>query len=300
MAYSWRLLNSLGCLPDVFRDTFFATGRAQAANNADLRFGTGLILGFAVGCLWLRFRSKRVSLAQTALRLYPRRRAICAALRPTAQSFLSSATSSASQLMGDVYTPIADNRLVDSRAGEPKAPGNAGRTTGNKLFCSCLGRDQLFTFRGPDRQLHLFAAAAGRNRRENAISVFRIGFHAVVEQYRVAAFQRYAQWRGRFDTEELKIHARALGREIDQNVLVRMRHVAHADGRAVGLRNRHFAQCGKAGAVEKLVRHARPQFDVRSRFVRLLAWVGFVRKRRKSPRPHFQARRDRIVGDADA
>jgi hypothetical protein len=39
------LLNSLGCLPAVFRDTFFATGRAQAANNA------GLILGFAVGGL---------------------------------------------------------------------------------------------------------------------------------------------------------------------------------------------------------------------------------------------------------
>jgi hypothetical protein len=35
----------------VFRDTFFATGRAQAANNAGLRFGTGLILGFAVGDL---------------------------------------------------------------------------------------------------------------------------------------------------------------------------------------------------------------------------------------------------------
>src|ERR1700730_6293732 len=44
MAYSWRLLNSLGCLPTAFRDTFFATGRAQAANNAGLRFGTGLIV----------------------------------------------------------------------------------------------------------------------------------------------------------------------------------------------------------------------------------------------------------------
>jgi hypothetical protein len=33
------------------RDTFFATGRAQAADNAGLRFGTGLILGFAVGGL---------------------------------------------------------------------------------------------------------------------------------------------------------------------------------------------------------------------------------------------------------
>src|SRR5258705_13880711 len=37
------------CVPTVFRDTFFATGRAQAANNAGPRFGTGLILGFAVG-----------------------------------------------------------------------------------------------------------------------------------------------------------------------------------------------------------------------------------------------------------
>jgi hypothetical protein len=35
----------------MFRDTFFVTGRAQAANNAGLRFGTGLIFGFAVGGL---------------------------------------------------------------------------------------------------------------------------------------------------------------------------------------------------------------------------------------------------------
>jgi hypothetical protein len=45
------LLNSLGCFPTVFHDTFFATERAQAANNAGLRVGTGLILGFAVGGL---------------------------------------------------------------------------------------------------------------------------------------------------------------------------------------------------------------------------------------------------------
>ena len=51
--------------------------------------------------------------------------------------------------------------------------------------------------------------------------------------------------------------------------------------------------------MEKLVRHARPQFDVRPRFVRVLARVGFIRKRRKSPRPHLQAPRNRIVGDAD-
>jgi hypothetical protein len=89
--------DSFGCCTTVFRDTIFSTGREQAANSAGLRFGTGLILGFAVGGLWPRFRSKRVSLAQTALRLYPRRRAIFAALRPAAQSPLSSARSSASQ-----------------------------------------------------------------------------------------------------------------------------------------------------------------------------------------------------------
>jgi len=44
-------VNSLGLGIAVFRDTFFATGLAQAANNAGLRFGTGLILGFAVGGL---------------------------------------------------------------------------------------------------------------------------------------------------------------------------------------------------------------------------------------------------------
>jgi hypothetical protein len=33
------------------RDTFFATGRAQVAKTAGLRFGIGLILGFAVGGL---------------------------------------------------------------------------------------------------------------------------------------------------------------------------------------------------------------------------------------------------------
>jgi hypothetical protein len=44
-------VNALGCRITVFRDTIFATGREQAANNASLRFGTGLILGFAVGGL---------------------------------------------------------------------------------------------------------------------------------------------------------------------------------------------------------------------------------------------------------
>jgi hypothetical protein len=45
------LLNFLGCLPTALRDTFFASGWAQAANNAGLRFETGIILGFAVGGL---------------------------------------------------------------------------------------------------------------------------------------------------------------------------------------------------------------------------------------------------------
>jgi hypothetical protein len=51
IVFSCDLLNSLSCLPTVLRDIFFATGRAQAADNAGLRFGTGLILGFAVGGL---------------------------------------------------------------------------------------------------------------------------------------------------------------------------------------------------------------------------------------------------------
>src|SRR5260370_32116709 len=54
----------------------------------------------------------RSNLAQTALRLYPRRCAICAALCPAVQSFFSVARSSASQLMADTYTPLADYRLV--------------------------------------------------------------------------------------------------------------------------------------------------------------------------------------------
>jgi len=46
------LVNSLGLFTAVFReDTTFATGRAQAANYTGRRFGSGLILGFAVGGL---------------------------------------------------------------------------------------------------------------------------------------------------------------------------------------------------------------------------------------------------------
>ena len=93
------LAQFLGLPPHCLARHFFSTGRAQAANNAGSRLGTGLILGFDVGGLRPRFRSRRVSLPQTALRLHPRRRAICAALCPIDQSSLSSATSFASQLM---------------------------------------------------------------------------------------------------------------------------------------------------------------------------------------------------------
>src|ERR1700722_12769542 len=104
MAYSWRLVNSFGCRTLVFRDdTTFATGRAQAATNA--RFGTGLILGFAVGGLCPRFRPMRSNLAHTALRLCPSRSAICPALWPLVQSAVSNTTSEAFHSMGDVlYT----------------------------------------------------------------------------------------------------------------------------------------------------------------------------------------------------
>jgi hypothetical protein len=67
-------------------------------------------------------------------------------------------------------------------AGERSSTLAPGRVAaGNNLFRFCLGRDQLPTFRGPLRQLPLFAATAGRNRRGNAIAVFRVGLHRVVE-----------------------------------------------------------------------------------------------------------------------
>ena len=78
-----------------------------------------------------------------------------------------------------------------------------------------------------------------------------------------------------------------------------MRHIAHADGRAVGLRNRHLAARREFGAVKELIRHARPQFDIGPKLVRILAGVGFVGERRKAPGPHLQARRHLVVGDAD-
>jgi len=64
------LLNCCGSGAIGFReDTTFATGRVQAANDVILRFDTDTITGFAVGGLRPRFKPKRVSFAQTALRL---------------------------------------------------------------------------------------------------------------------------------------------------------------------------------------------------------------------------------------
>jgi len=103
IARNCDLVNSFGCVTTRLRAyTTLSTGRAQAANSAGFRFGTDTILGFEVGGLCPRFNPRRSNLAQTALRLWLRRRAISAALSPVAQSFLSSATSSASQLIADI------------------------------------------------------------------------------------------------------------------------------------------------------------------------------------------------------
>jgi hypothetical protein len=99
IAFNCDLVSSLGCPTDIFRDTIFAAGRAQVAKSTGRRFVTDMILGFAVGGLCPRFKPMRSNLAHTALRLWPSRVTICAALLPLAQSFFSSATSSASQLM---------------------------------------------------------------------------------------------------------------------------------------------------------------------------------------------------------
>src|SRR5579859_2127362 len=109
---------SCGCRTTGFReDTTFATGRVQAANDVVLRFGIDTITGFAVGGLWPRFKPKRVSFAPTALRLHPRRPAICEALCPEAQSFFNTAKSSAAQLMTEVIisrlSPARQHAVVD-------------------------------------------------------------------------------------------------------------------------------------------------------------------------------------------
>jgi len=49
IAFNCDLVNSTGCLTPGLRDTFFATGRAQAAKNAGLRFGNRPYPGF---CGW--------------------------------------------------------------------------------------------------------------------------------------------------------------------------------------------------------------------------------------------------------
>jgi hypothetical protein len=52
IAFNCDLVNSSDCLtPGLRVDTILSTGRAQAATSAGFRFGTGLILGFAVGGL---------------------------------------------------------------------------------------------------------------------------------------------------------------------------------------------------------------------------------------------------------
>ena len=52
IAFNCDLVNSSGFLtPGLRVNTILSTGRAQAANSAGFRLGTGLILGFAVGGL---------------------------------------------------------------------------------------------------------------------------------------------------------------------------------------------------------------------------------------------------------
>jgi hypothetical protein len=81
ISFSRDLVNSLGCGATGLRlDTTLSAGRAQAAKSDGFRFGTDTILGFAVGGLCPRFRPMRSNLAHTALRLWPRRLAICPAL----------------------------------------------------------------------------------------------------------------------------------------------------------------------------------------------------------------------------
>ena len=66
---------------------------------------------FIKACVATAMADDKLTLAEGELL-----RAICAALCPRAQSVLSSATSSASQPMGDIYTPIGNQRLVTHRA----------------------------------------------------------------------------------------------------------------------------------------------------------------------------------------
>ena len=114
ISFSRDLVNSSGRGATGLRDTTLSTGRAQAAKSDGFRFGTDTILGFAVGGLRPRFRPMRSNLAHTALRLCPRRLAICPALWPSAQSFLRSATLAASHM---VYclTPKVQVLTISSR-----------------------------------------------------------------------------------------------------------------------------------------------------------------------------------------
>jgi len=105
IAFNCDLVNSWGCLTTGLRvDTALWTELAHAAEGAGFRLGTDTILGFAVGGLWSRFRPMRSNFADTELRLSPRRLAICPALWPLTQSFLTRATLATSH-MGYCLTP---------------------------------------------------------------------------------------------------------------------------------------------------------------------------------------------------
>src|SRR6185312_16570910 len=112
----------------------------------------------------------------------------------------------------------------------------------------CLRRDQLPARRTSDRKPHPISVA-GRKGCGNVVAVFRIGLHTIIEQDRIAALQANPERRGRFEGEELKIGAGAIGRQIDQDALVRLRDIAHADAGAIGFRYRDLAVRGKIGAM---------------------------------------------------
>jgi len=70
---------------------------------------------------------------------------------------------------------------------------------------------------------------------EIAISVFRVGLHGVVEQYRISALSTVSAngvRRPMLKTEDSLSHPRPP--PVNQDVLFRSVDVAHADGRAVG------------------------------------------------------------------
>src|ERR1019366_3468743 len=82
-------------------------------------------LGFCCWRLMGTLQVQTVSLAQTALRLHPRRRAICAALRPAAPEFFEQCYVFRIPTHGRCYTPTANYRLVDTRVARSINPGVA-------------------------------------------------------------------------------------------------------------------------------------------------------------------------------